>query len=307
MSDEAPVTNNSPFLSFFFLAANFGLLVISINMAVGAHYHPNAASSPYAGWMFYSAILFSAVAFVLTIAFLVLRKKPVRRHFPRILATVFGAEVLCAAAILFLVEPVPDSFTQYAGNDAYRVPSVYTQRQGGKPGPKSEVNLSYCYDDWSGYYERQGKLGYCRTVDTTLSREDITSYFDAYFQLDHEWSIPRDGDRITDLAALAEKMDKSDADIGPGLAAYASSPAKPASAARAFYLVLDDRGQITLLAKCGVGGQSCRILSKSDAGLLAFSYDDGQKFDYTAWKERERKIFDMIASWQREPIQSAAR
>lgn len=287
------VAHNKLSLSFLFLIGSVVLLVVTLPRLIAAWYHPNDPSSPYMPWVALMIWLNIAIGLLLTVHCLLMRKQTLGKLYPRIFLTIAGAELLAGSAIFLLVEPVPASFVFYVGADAYQVPSVYTQSRDGN----GLFSIHYCANSWKGIYEKSKNR--CQTRSVTLSAKKITSQFYAYYTLDKEMNITRKGDKIE----INENISKYASDkYGAGWKGYTTYDSGDKKFRYAINIVLDNERNITIFGKC-ISDRYCKMLSKTEAGLLSYTYTGGQKFDYPAWRAHERKILDLLASWKIDTVE----
>ena len=252
--------------------------------ALGAFYHPNAPHAPYMPYVLPGSFGFLLCALVLSLRFTIKRKTGSRVRFVKEMGGLLLATTLAGVIMLIVVPPIPAHFTQHVGQTPYRIPSAYTSIRDNEPDPRSGLSIEFCLNTWAGYYETS--LRKCDRSFIRLSALPFTDHFNVKYLLDHELKIGHDGPRILDRAALAAKATDTPRYRWTGY-----------SFGR-YHMVLDTEDRLILVAKCIGTRPFCHIYSNTPRGVLHFEYRKGDDFQYANWKQREKRIFDLIDSWQ---------
>lgn len=287
------IKKNIVFFSWLICVLSVLVAIFAVPLVVGAAYHPNAPYAPYAQAAAIGSLVFVLCSASLAVRISILRNTGDRTRLMNELGYLLLAAIASAVVIRIAIPQVPSSFVQHVGNIPYRIPSEYTSNRNKEPGERAAVSIVYCQNNWIGYYESIFRE--CKRASVTLSARPVTSKFDAYYYLDRELKVPRNGDHITDKTQLTSEMKVIK---GDGWTGYTTSKGRRTQFPRARHIVLDPEDRIILFGNCVSSYPVCSIYSQSSRGLLSFKYVEGQQFQYEAWKEQERRILTMLDSWQ---------
>lgn len=274
-------------LSWMLVPLGLMLCVLAFMAGLHAEYHPNAPHAPYMPYLLPGALAFLLCSLALAIRFTLLRKTGNRARFVKELGGLLLAAAGAGVVLFIVVPPVPASFVQHVGQTPYRVPSAYTSTRDNEPGPRSGLMIVFCLNSWSGYYE--SLFGWCDRSFIMLSARPLTQHSAVSYLLDHVLKVRHEKGRIPDRAALKDKA--------PDITDIPRYRWTGYSIGR-YHMVVDTDDRLTLVAKCIGTRPYCHIYSDTPRGVLHFEYREGDDFQYANWKTRERRIFELIDSWQ---------
>ncbi|MEM8688552.1 MAG: hypothetical protein AAGF81_14560 [Pseudomonadota bacterium] len=270
-----------------------GVLFASPITIITADYHPNVAYAPYVLPGTLGCLAFLLCSAVLATRFAITGKHHGNKTRAKEAGGLVLTGVLALLALPIVVSPVPDTFTQYAGHNAYTIPRVFTELAGNQPGKDASVVLAYCQDSFTGIYEKHAEA--CISTRTSLSQRPITSEFSAQYLLDNRLNVPRRGDQILDTAPLRSAMTVA---RSGRLTTYTTVPSTGRAASEVHHIVLDDHDRIILFASCATHHPRCQIASKTSEGTLSYTFVQDHHLRIEAWKPYERRVLNLLHSWQ---------